>query len=249
MKDARAITVDPQGLVYVAEYGGLRIQKFDRTGKYLDTIPVPAGPTGGATPHIAATADGHLWLCRSGDLVKLSLPDGKVVKTIPAQAPKVALVALAVDPAGNVYAENVGATTFVSTDGKGPPRTDDIRKLDKNGTLLAAWKDVKLSSFSVHSALTLGRDGTIYFSEGRRRVHVLDPKGKVKARFDAMGDGGIAVDERGRIYVGGRGISVFDPGGSELGRIGVDDVENLALGPDGRLYAVSRTRVRVFTLL
>ncbi|MGH7296760.1 MAG: hypothetical protein ACRELB_17605, partial [Polyangiaceae bacterium] len=90
----------------------------------------------------------------------------------------------------------------------------------------------------------------VYLAERLRRIDVIDPKGKVKARINAPGDGGIAVDGKGRIFLGsGSGIAVFEAGGAKIGDIPVRDVEDIAMGQDGRLYALaSRSRIHVLTL-
>jgi hypothetical protein len=248
-EDARAITVDPSGDIYVAEYGSLRIQRFDSSGKYVDSLGIEAGKQGSAIPSIAATSDGHLWVSRSGDLLELALPEGKVVKTLENQTPHVAYGAVTVDAANTVYAENLGATTFVSVDGRGPPRSDDVRKLDKNGRLLAAWKDISSSSFGDHIAVD--GEGSVYLAERFRRIDVIDKKGNVKARINAAGEGGIAIDAKGRIFLGGsgHGIAVFEATGAKLGEIAMQGVDDIAIGHDGRLYTIaSRNRVRVLTL-
>ncbi|HEY3820219.1 MAG TPA: hypothetical protein VGL81_23805 [Polyangiaceae bacterium] len=248
-EDARAITVDPAGLVYVAEYQSGRIQKFDSSGKYLDAIAIDAGKGGSIIPSIAATYDGHLWVTRSDDLVELALPEGKIVRTVHSQTPHLAYGAVAVDPTNAIYAQNFGATTWISVDGHGPPRSDDVRKLDKNGSLLAAYRDI-VSDFYFGGHIAVDREGTVYLAERLRRIDVIDPKGKVKARINAPGDGGIAVDGKGRIFLGsGGGIAVFEAGGAKIGNIPVRDVADIAMGQDGRLYALaSRSRVHVLTL-
>lgn len=247
---ARALTVDPDGNIYVAELQTGRIQRFDSSGKYLDTLGVQAGTHGSFISSIAATYDGHLWVSGSDDLFELALPEGKLVKTVHSQTPHLAYGAVAVDPKNNVYAQNFGASTWESINGSKPPRSDDVRKLDKNGNLLAAWKNV-VSDFYFGGHITVDREGTVYLSERRRRIDVIDAKGKVKERINAPGDGGIAVDAKGRIFLGGsgRGIAVFEATGTKIGDIPMRDVEDIAIGQDGRLYTLaSRSRVRVLTL-
>ena len=248
-EDARAITVDPAGLVYVAEYQSGRIQKFDSSGKYLDAIAIDAGKGGSIIPSIAATYDGHLWVSRSDDLIELALPEGKVVRTVRSQTPHLAYGAIAVDPTNAIYAQNFGASTWISIDGHEPPRSDDVRKLDKNGVLLAAYRGI-VSDFYFGGHIAVDRQGTVYLAERLRRIDVIDPKGKVKARINAPGEGGIAVDGKGRIFLGsGSRIAVFEAGGAKIGEIPVQDVDDLAMGQDGRLYALgSRSRIHVLTL-
>ncbi len=248
LDDARAIAVEPGGDIYVADYGSLRIQRFDASGKFVAAFRVEAGKHGNAIPSIAATNDGHLWVSRMGDLLELSLPDGKVVKTVPSQEPRLAYTAVAVDPTNTVYAGNEGATTYVGVGGQGPPRSDALRKLDKNGRLLAAWKGVTSGS-GFGDRIAVDHEGNVYLAERLRCIDVVDAHGKLKTRFDAQGDGGIAVDEKGRIFLGtGRSIAVYDATGTKLGQIRTGDVDNLAMGRDGRLYTVSRSRVQVLKL-
>jgi sugar lactone lactonase YvrE/DNA-directed RNA polymerase subunit RPC12/RpoP len=249
LQDARAIAVDTSGDIYVADYGSLRIQRFDASGKFLAALRIEAGQHGNAIPSIATTSDGHLWVSRMGDLVELSIPDGKVVKTVPSQEPRVAYTGIAVDPTNVVYAANEGATSWIGVgDHVFPPRSDALRKLDKNGRLLAAWKGFTLGGSGFGDRVAVDQQGNVYLVERLRCIDVVDMHGKLKTRIDAHGSDGIAVDEKGRIFLGtGGSVSVYDATGAKLGQI-IGDVDNLAMGRDGRLYTVSRSRVRVLAL-
>jgi sugar lactone lactonase YvrE len=246
--DAFQIAVDPNGDTYVSLFNSRRIQRFDPAGKFVGSFELGEGTQDNLVQGLAATYDGHLWVTRGGDLVKLSLPDGTVVKTIQNQKPKVSYQAIAVDSTNALYATNIGAITFISMDGK-LPQSDNLRKLDKNGNLVAAWKDVGGNS---GASLAVDADGNLYVAERRSPfIDILDANGKVKAKFSgAHGSGaGIVVDGKRRIFTGGRGITVFDATGSKLGQIGTDEVKSIALGPKGRLYAlIDKGPIRVLTL-
>lgn len=248
LDDASQIAVDPSGDVYVASPYARRIQHFDPAGKFVDAIELPEGTQDNLVQGLAATFDGHLWVTRGGDLVKVALATGKVVKTIRSDKPKVSYQAVAVDSTNAVFATNIGAITFISTNGR-LPQSDNIRKFDKNGNVLAIWKDV---GGSMGASLAVDGDGNLYSAERRSPfIDILDPKGKVKARFNGPhGFGaGIAVDGKRRIFTGGRGINVFDATGSKLGTIGTDEVKFLTLGPKERLYAIIQDGpIRVYAL-
>jgi sugar lactone lactonase YvrE len=247
--DAFQIAVDPNGDSYVSLFNSRRIHHFDPAGKFVGSFELGEGTQDNLVQGLAATYDGHLWVTRGGDLVKLALPSGKVVRTIQHQKPQVSYQGVAVDATNGLYATNIGAITFISTNGR-LPQSDNIRKLDKNGNLLAAWKDV---GGKTGASLAVDGEGNLYVAERRSPyIDILDPNGKVKARFSGVhGSGaGIVVDGKRRIFTGGRGITVFDATGNKLGRIGDDEVKSIALGgPKGQLYVlIENGPVRVLTL-
>lgn len=239
LDDAFQIAVDPNGDSYVSMFNSRRLHHFDPAGKFVGSFELAEGTQGSLIQGLAATYDGHLWVTRGGDLVKLSLPSGKVVRTIQNQQPRVSYQGIAVDATNGIYATNIGAITFISTNGK-LPQSDNIRKFDKNGNLIAAWKDV---GGTTGASLAIDAEGILYVAERRSPfIDILDSNGKVKARFSgAHGPGaGIVVDGKRRIFTGGRGITVFDATGNKLGQIGTDEVKSIALGPKERLYALLR---------
>jgi len=249
LDDASQIAVDPNGDVYLSQRNSRRLQHFDPTGKFVEAIELTEGGQDNLVQGLATTYDGHLWVTRGGDLLKLAIPSGKVVKTVPNQKPNVSYQGVAVDATNGLYATNVGANTFISTNGK-LPGIDNIRKLDKNGNLLVAWKDVGSKS---GASLAVDAEGNLYVAERRSPyIDILDRNGKVKAKFagaHGMNGQGIVVDGKGRIYTGGRGITVFDGTGSKLGQIGTEEVKCIALGPKKQLYAIIENGpIRVFTL-
>lgn len=248
LHEAFQLAVDSNGDVYVSSFDSRRIQHFDPTGKFVGSFELAEGTQDNLIQGLATTYDGHLWVTRGGDLVKLALPSGKVVKTTPNQKPKVSYQAVAVDATNGLYATNIGAITFISTDGR-LPQSDNVRKLDANGNLVAAWKDVGGNS---GASLAVDAEGNLYVAERRSPfIDILDRNGKVKARFSgAHGNGaGIVVDGKGRIFTGGRGITVFDATGAKLGQIGTDEVKCIAAGPKNQLYAIIQDGpIRVFTL-
>jgi sugar lactone lactonase YvrE len=249
LDDARSIAVDPEGNVFVADYASRRVQKFDSTGKFVAAFRVDEGKQSSMIHGLAATYDGHLWVSRGGDLVELSMPDGKVVRTILNQHPKLSYGGIAVDQTNTLFATNFGATTFVSINGE-RPQSDDLRKLDKNGNVLAAWKDIIRGALG--GAVAVDGAGTVYVSEEHSPyLEIVDGKGKVKERFRLKNHvgGGVAIDGKGRIfYASGRGVGACDATGSELGTFGTSMVRGVAIGKN-RLHAVTNDgRVEVWSL-
>lgn len=251
LDDARSIAVDPEGSIFVADYASRRVQKFDSSGKFVAAFRVDEGSQSNMIHGLAATYDGHLWVSRGGDLVELAMPDGKVVRTLPNHQPKLSYGGVAVDQTNTVFAVNFGASTFVSINGQ-RPQSDDLRKLDKNGNVLAAWKDIVRGALG--GDVAVDGAGTVYVSESHSPyLDVVDAKGKVKDRFRLKNHlgGGVAVDGKGRIfYASSRGVGACDAIGTELGTFATSvTVRGVAIGKNDLLYAVlSEGRVEVWKL-
>ena len=240
--DARYVTVDPDGNIFVAEYDSGRMQQFDPTGKFLRQMTIE--PDRNANSYVSGMAtdyEGHLYVSRGGDILKYSV-DGELLATFPADS-DTRYGPLAVDASNVIYAMNDDQEGLVKLDADGNElhRVPDlISSVDKDDF-----------SFSVNVAV----DGTgqIYVTSGfGNKVYVFDSQGKYIDRFGEEGTqpgqlsspGAIAVDGRGRIYVDTfGGISVFNTGGAHLGDLPRDYTKGAVMGLTvdiaGDIYAVT----------
>jgi len=258
--DARYVTVDPDGNIFVAEYDSGRMQQFDPTGKFLRQMTIE--PDRNANSYVSGMAtdyEGHLYVSRGGDILKYSV-DGELLATFPADS-DTRYGPLAVDASNVIYAMNDDQEGLVKLDADGNElhRVPDlISSVDKDDF-----------SFSVNVAV----DGTgqIYVTSGfGNKVYVFDSQGKyidhsavgevsnttgidiqlpgatptpsfaeVVMEFGEEGTqpgqlsspGAIAVDGRGRIYVDTfGGISVFNTGGAHLGDLPRDYTKGAVMG-------------------
>ena len=74
------IASGPSGSIYVCDTGNRRIQELDRTGRFVRSIPVP-GWNGPAEPHIAADADGTLYVTDPVSNILFSFePSGRLLR-------------------------------------------------------------------------------------------------------------------------------------------------------------------------
>jgi sugar lactone lactonase YvrE len=143
-------------------------------------------------------------------------------------------IALAVDPAGHVYAADA--------------REDRIHKYDRDGRFLLAWGGtgsddgqfefgstgvcdyLAACAGTVGGGLASDDRGDVYVADwGNHRVQKFSGDGRLLARWGRVGHGpgefflpeGIAADGQGRVYVsdgGGRRVQRFDRDGRFLGQ-------------------------------
>ncbi len=207
-QDARAIAVDLDENIYLADYDTGRVQKLDATGKFQWIIAVPKNSFSGDKNIWSLVCDtkNNLWVARTGDLLEYSTSDGKIKTTIKGDYDSSWFQFLALDPLGNMVAEHssAGDTMLLFLDPSGKIKTrvkhDDTRGLAMDGS------------------------GNVYLdNEFDNTIEVLDPKGATKAKFGSKKDshtsspGALAVDGKGHIYVEtSEGVNVFDSGGAYI---------------------------------
>ena len=220
--DARYISVDPDGNIYVAEYQSGRVQKFDPTGKFLMLINVePDRNDYTIIRDMAVNYNGEVYIIRGGDILVYDSAEGKLVATIPGNFPDTIYDALAIDPANNLYALHNSASS------------KDLIKLDPSGDQL--WRQVgfiaQIDKKITSSGERLVVDGigyTYVVNQSGDQVYKFDPDGKYIDRFGGRGDGpgqlsspsSFAIDPKGRIFINNSGsIDVFDADGNYLDEI------------------------------
>ena len=143
--------------------------------------------------------------------------------------------------------------------GRGPGQLDDARAIavDPGGDIYVAeygsLRVQKIRRFGEAPRRLPGPNGastaTRSRASRRRTTGTSGCRAWATSSSCPSGEGGIAVDEKGRIFLGaGRGIEVYDATGTKLGEIRWGTWTTCAMGRDGRLYTVSRSRVRVLKL-
>lgn len=165
--------------------------------------------------------------------------------------------ALAVDPAGNVYAQDVSRHRIV--------------KLDPSGRMVTQWgtegtgpSQFRFTDNDWPGAIAVAPDGTIYVADFSGRVQHFDANGRYLGEWGSKGTApgqldkpeGMVVDENSRIYITEirlNRVQVFDANGTLLtawGQRGTgpgefDRPTDITLAPDGTLYVADTWNHRV----
>ena len=218
--DPRFIAVDPQGNLFVGDYSGGRVQKFDPQGNFLLQINLLAPDSGNEiyTRGIGVDGQGRLYAARNGDILVYDSLDGSLLYTIPSGWPDI------------YYDSMLIANNFLySTNGMAG--TDDILKLSPQGEILFHQQDVIESidhdDPALNMQMAVDSQGQIYIlSSFGPHVYVYDAQGEYLYRFGEEGNGRgkvdlssnlIAIDPRGRLYVASTyHIDPFDTQGNYL---------------------------------
>jgi hypothetical protein len=236
LSDARAITVDMDENVYVADYNTLRVQKFDSTGKFQWIVEVPKDTFAGnkAIWGLAVDSKNVLWVNRDAALFKLSTSDGKLVGQVNGNYDDKCFKYVALDAVGNVATlhDMAGHTDLLLLDANGKIRKRVTNKPD-NGLAMDGAGNVYLSDES---------DGTI---------EVIDSTGNTKSKFGSKKDKHtsrvrtLAVDGKGHIFaLASEGLNVFDQGGSYIKTLdGVHSPRSFAISVKGHLFTLDQDKV------
>ncbi|MGB9179711.1 MAG: hypothetical protein WCB68_10750 [Pyrinomonadaceae bacterium] len=242
-KDARAITVDGDGRIYVGEYTGGRVQVFDSQGKFITQWMVDPKS---ALLALAADRKGAIYVAHPSQLLIYEAATGKLIgeakKPGPYHYEHYRDVFVALD--GSLYA--IGSNSNIlhlSSDGQ---LENTIKVSEKIG------EDVDFERVVVSGA------GDIYALERRKGVFKFAADGRYVNRFGGEGEGdgpgqfssanNIAVDGAGRIYVSDSGhpVHVFDGNGRYLDSFGESDVVfGLAINDRNEIFAMHRNKHKV----
>jgi DNA-binding beta-propeller fold protein YncE len=239
--DARSISVDGAGNIYVGEYSGGRIQVFDSNGKFVTQwIANAKMPLRG----LAADRKGNVYVVQSGTIQKFEGLTGK--------------------PLGEIsYGEGWGFDDIVATADGGLiaawyKNRDDIVRFDAGGNAVRTIR-AAISSVTEHSELDtrIAEDGlgNIYaLGRFNNAVFKFGRDGKYINKFGSAGDKSgqlqapvaIAVDGKGRVFVADiKGIQMFDSDGRYLDVFKPDNghASGMIFNDKGELYVVDRTKV------
>jgi DNA-binding beta-propeller fold protein YncE len=241
-KDARSIALDAEGRIYVGEYIGGRVQVFDATGKFLNQWTVdPKMPLRG----MAADRRGNVYVVQRGEIKRFEGTTGK---------------ALGTTGGGEGGFDDAAATADGGLVTFSYRNRDDIVRLDAAGRAAKVIRSA-VSGQTDRSELSIrvAADGLgqIYaLGEFNNAVFKFSPDGRFLTQFGGDGDepgqfrapSCIAVDNKGRVYVGDfKGVQVFDPNGRYLRLIKLKGAASgLAFNDRNELFVVARTQVYKF---
>ena len=244
--DARALAVDRNGLIYVADRESGRLQTFDRNG---EPQAMWVGNDDTFTDDLEINGEGVLYAQQQGKIYRYDgatgTPLGEVVYT-----GDVAVVFddLALTADGELYAINRVRNTIVHFGTEG----ELLNTID----LEAIPEGERFTNLTVDGLGNLYVTGTAKDLLGDRQdvVFRFTPEGQFAAQFGSSGNepgtfqgivSSIAVDGQGRVYVGDfQGIHVFDNNGRFLELISIDGVANdIAFNPQGELAVISNQHI------
>jgi DNA-binding beta-propeller fold protein YncE len=243
-KDARSISVDAQGRIYVGEYSGGRVQVFDSTGKFLTQWSVnPKMPLRG----LAADRDGAVYAVQSGSITRYEGMTGKSLGNVGAGGGSFDDVAVAADGGLVAFAQDPH-DNIVRIDRSGQA-TKIIRRA-VSGQTDRPELDIRVAVDGLGNVYGLGtfNDAVFKFSPDGRFLTQFGGDGDEPGQFRAPG--AIAVDNQGRVYVADfKGVQIFDPNGRFLNTIKVKGAASgLAFNDKGELFVVARTQVYKFNV-
>ncbi len=213
---------DAEGNVFFTDQPNDRILQWSVDAK-LTTFMQPCGRSNG----LCFDADGNLWACADleNELWRID-PQGKVTVVVKDFEGKLlnAPNDLWIRPDGGIYftdpfykrkywnrgpQEQPGQSVYFLT----PDREKLVRVTD----------DLETPNGVIGTP-----DGkTLYMADlGAKKTYAYDirPDGTLadKRLFCEMGSDGMTIDDRGNVYLTGRGVSVFDPSGKRIEHIPVD---------------------------
>lgn len=242
-KDARAVAVDLQGRIYVAEYTGGRIQQFDPEGKYLGQWQADPRSV------IVALTTGlgnDIYVVHPGRIVKYDANTRERVGEVP-------------NLNGNIREFYSGA--FAALDGTlyAIGSNSNIIRITRSGQVSTAVNvQQKAGEETDLDQLTVDGAGNIYALDRKSNMVLkFGPEGSLLTRFGGNGSGDsqlrspsfLAVDNKGRVFVAdsGRSIRVFDADGKWLDRVGPEHglVFGLAFNASNELIASARNDHKV----
>ena len=243
-----AVTVDPDGQLYMADSSGARVQKRDRDGSW--SVVTSWIGFAYATRALTCDASGNLFVAQWGSISKRDREgrwtrlarEGKDLGNV------LYATAIALDRAGNLYvidwAKNSGDTNATNR--------IILRKPDSEWAVLAG-EGTGVGQFQNPDSLAVDLQGNLYVTESRtNRMQMRDTSGRWSViDMDSLpvgtpdGLGFVAVDGHGARYVSAwsqdqRWLLKGDADGhwSELALPDAESVVPLSLDSAGVLYAL-----------
>ena len=245
------------GLVYVADFGNHRIQKFTRDGAYVSQWGTQGsadgqfrGPSG-----IAVDLRGDVYVTDFyNHRIQRFSPDGALKHQWGSRGAGPGAfrgpASIAIDGAGDVLVTDL--------DGR------RIQKFTGDGTFVRAWDAGEGGTLSAPWGIASDADGSIYVADRTGdRIHRFDPSGRWVSSFGGHGRSagalrgpvGVAVSARGQVFVtdlANHRVQKFTPEGTFVSEIHGDPtdggIHGLAIS-DGDLYLADARNHRVIRLV
>jgi hypothetical protein len=232
-EDGRALALDPEGFLYVAEYSGGRIQRFDTTGKFLTQwIGNPDMPL----PAMAVGRDGVVYVLQRGNIERYKGATGEKLSTF-----KTGYY-------GDIFPMLDGGLLAL----QGHGRSQHIIRFDAQGReklrIPIEANNVSLAADGLGYIYALGQ-----FQERgsfQQAVFKYDPEGNFLTRFGSDGDEpgqfraphAITVDGQGRVFVSDiRGLQVYGSDGRYIKTLRAGpSIFGMAFDDAGALYVMER---------
>jgi len=239
--DPRAIAVDEQGFVYIADYKDGRIQRFDLQGNFHNAW-VAAPGSENSPIHVSSLAvdrDGHLYAAVGGKLIVYDGAQGQkireIVVNIPGQIGPASVAQVRVGSEGQLYllsdGENILILNQSGTIRRSIPKALEsvTGRSEYTGRFAVDGSGgMYLSGMSNPTIVKYGADGAYAYSFGSKGI-----KPGQFAEVEA-----VAVDPLGQVFVSDlRGINVFGADGRFVRRFEVGTlVYGMTFDQQGNLW-------------
>jgi outer membrane protein assembly factor BamB len=255
LTDARYITIDGAGTVYVADYQDGRIQAFDADGKYLHGWQVGDEKT--IIYAMVASHDGTLFVAYAGNIYRYEGATGALLDQVAYDAgPEFG--DLAVTNGGELLAVWYEGRWGMITSLQG--HREDLVWFDAAGETLRVQKSPisgQTEDLALDVLIAVDGLGNV-FATNYGEIYKFASDGRFVDRFAAQEAGAsgsfsvrtLAVDGRGRVFVGGsRQVAIFSPDGRFLKAFATDvSVNDMAFSQQGDLYVLSGDQVVKYSL-
>jgi outer membrane protein assembly factor BamB/DNA-directed RNA polymerase subunit RPC12/RpoP len=257
LNDARYITVDGAGTVYVADYQDGRIQAFDPDGKFLHSWQVGDAKT--IIYGLAANQAGIVYVAYAGDIYRFEGSSGKALGKLEYEQGQEFgdLTAL---PDGGVLGAWYEGRWGIITSLEG--HRDDLVWFDAEGKTVRRLESAisgQTDDVELDTILAVDGLGNVFaLSQEDGEIFKFTSQGKFVDRISVQSNDPsqtiwidcIAVDGQGRVYVGGSyQVTVFSPDGQFILSFKTkNSLRMMAFSPQGDLYTVSGDSVSRYSL-
>ncbi len=249
------IAADGQGNLYVADYEGGRIQRFDQEGKYLSQWRVGNSQT--FIHGMSADYNGTVYVAYDEQLEVFEGSSGRRLKQL-AYPQEGEFGSLAVTSDGRLAAMWYEGRWGLITSIEG--HREELVIYNSAGEIEQQFPNIisgQTDSLALDVTLAVDGAGTIYaLSDGV--IFQFSPEGKFVDRINHLGDqtgqyrsaNNFTVDGQGRLYmVDGQQISVYSSDQSFVDSFTSPEyIESLVITPDGGIWGTSETQVIRFGL-
>lgn len=260
LNDARRLAVDAHDNVYVGDYVGGRIQRFDAQGKFQDQWN--AGGSKQVLLGLAADLRGNVYAVIDGVIHKFDGTSGKPLGQLQYDVPGEGFDAIAVAPDGGVvgmwYERRSGLIT--SLDGY----RERLVRFNREGKVTQVIENIinaQTDNLALDNEIALDPSGTLYILTGEPEgtIFKFSPEGKLISRFGSRGSeagqigssAAIAADNQKRVYVAtSDGIVVFTGDGRYLDTFARQNssARSLAFDAQNQLWILSSDKITQFHL-